>query len=36
MHYFSALLEPADREFLEKEKFEIKYLDYDWLLNEQG
>ncbi|MCI0390843.1 MAG: DUF547 domain-containing protein [Acidobacteria bacterium] len=36
LNYFSALLEPADREFLEKEKFEIKYLDYDWSLNEQG
>ncbi|MGE0129044.1 MAG: DUF547 domain-containing protein [Blastocatellales bacterium] len=36
LSYFSALLEPADREFLEKEKFEIKYLDYDWSLNEQG
>ena len=36
LNYFSALLEPADREFIEKEKFEIKYLDYDWSLNEQG
>lgn len=36
LNYFSKLLEPAEREFLEKEKFEIKYLDYDWGLNEQG
>jgi hypothetical protein len=36
LNYFSSLLEPADREFIEKEKFEIKYLDYDWSLNEQG
>jgi Protein of unknown function, DUF547 len=36
LNYLSALLEPADREFLEKEKIEIKYLDYNWSLNEQG
>ncbi len=35
LNHLSALLEPADREFLEKAKFKIEYLDYDWSLNEQ-
>lgn len=34
LHYFGSLLEPAEREWLSKEKYEIKYLDYDWSLNE--
>lgn len=34
LSYFGSLLEPADREWLSKEQYEIKYLDYDWSLNE--
>lgn len=34
LNYFGSLLEPADREWLSKEQYEIKYLDYDWSLNE--
>ena len=35
LNYFGSLLESADREWLSKEQYEIKYLDYDWSLNEQ-
>lgn len=34
LNYFGSLLNPDDRGFLGKEKFKIKYLDYDWSLNE--
>lgn len=35
LNYFRSVLPPSESEFLNKEKFEIKYLDYDWSLNEQ-
>ncbi len=34
LNYFGSLLALADREWLSREAYEIKYLDYDWSLNE--
>jgi hypothetical protein len=36
LHYFSTVLPKADSEFLHNEKYGIKYMDYDWALNEQA
>lgn len=35
LNYFGTVLPPSESEFLNQDKFEIKYLDYDWSLNEQ-
>jgi hypothetical protein len=35
LNYLSRYLSTGDRQYLESEKYKVKYLDYDWSLNEQ-
>jgi len=35
LHFISLYLQEEDRKFLEQDSYSIKYLDYDWTLNEQ-
>lgn len=35
LNYFSPTLDLQEREFLEQEDYQVKYLDYDWSLNQQ-
>ena len=35
LNFIGKHLGPKDREYLEKERYRISYLDYDWSLNEQ-
>ena len=35
LNYFSPVLDPATQTFLKQDNYKVKYLDYDWSLNQQ-